>query len=296
MGSSGGTPVTQQTTQTKDPWAVAQPALGEIITQAQGTYNADVGYQPYPYNTTANLQNAYTTPGMQNMYNLAISEPQGSAALQAARQAGTTSLQNYGLSPELQNVYNEASSAQNPYLQGVINQQVGQANAAASGMGRYGSGAHDAAIAQAIAPTLSADYARRQQERQSILEGGLQRQGQWAQVMPALDEARYANAGRLLGLGDMQRSYEQALIDQQVKLWNAQQARPWEQLARKAALVQGAGQLGGTQITTSPGATQPSTLQRLLGGGLAGAGLGASIGGAPGAGIGAIGGGLLGLL
>ena len=54
--------------------------------------------------------------------------------------------------------------------------------------------------------------------------------------------------------------------------------------------------LGGTQITSSPGATQPSTLQRVLGGSLAGAGLGSSILPGIGTGIGAIGGGLLGLL
>jgi hypothetical protein len=47
--------------------------------------------------------------------------------------------------------------------------------------------------------------------------------------------------------------------------------------------------------TTTP-INQPSTLQKLLGGGLAGAGIGASFGGPPGAAVGALGGGLLGMM
>jgi hypothetical protein len=124
---------------------------------------------------------------------------------------------------------------------------------------------------------------------------GLQRAGQAAQLIPSLDEARYAGAGHLMDIGQMQRSQDQALLDQQLKLWNAQQSRSWEALQRYAALAQGAGGLGGTQITSSPGATQPSTMQRVLGGGLAGAGMG-SMFGPVGAGIGAVGGGLLGML
>jgi hypothetical protein len=59
-----------------------------------------------------------------------------------------------------------------------------------------------------------------------------------------------------------------------------------------AGVLSGAGGLGGTKITAqTPG--QASTLQRLLGGGLAGAGLGSSFG-PLGAGVGALGGAALG--
>ena len=50
-------------------------------------------------------------------------------------------------------------------------------------------------------PSLAQDYARRQQQMQGIAEGGLQRAGQWAQLMPTLDEAQYAPAERMASVG-----------------------------------------------------------------------------------------------
>jgi hypothetical protein len=308
-GSSGQQPVTQQTTQTKDPWSAAQPHLQGIMNQAATMYGANTGYLPFTGNTTAALQNQYTTPAYGAVNTLAGSELGGSTNVNAARGLMGDLVTNQGLNTGLRtaagqygDIYSRALGDQNPYLQGVINQQMNKVNSAMSGAGRYGSGGHDAAIAAAIAPTLAQDYAQRQQLQMQatgamgdIYGQGLQRAGQAAQLIPQLDEARYAGAGHLMDIGQQQRSYEQALLDQQLKQWNAGQARDWEQLARYAALAQGAGALGGTQITTSPGATQPSTLQRVLGGGLAGAGMG-SMFGPVGAGVGALGGGLLGMM
>jgi hypothetical protein len=309
MGSSSQTPVTQQTTQNRDPWAPAQPFLQQAMNNAQQLYENQGGYQPFTGNTVAGLD-PNTLLGMSDIANTAQAEPLGSTNLANARSFTNDLVQNQGLNTGLQtaanqygDIYNSALGDQNPYLQGVINQQMDKANSAMSGAGRYGSGSHDAAIAQAVAPTLAADYARRQQlqmgatgAQADIYSGGLQRAGQAAQLTPGLDQARFANAGNLLGIGDVNRGYQQQLLDQQVKLYNAQQAYPWEQLARYNAISGQAGGLGGTSVTTAPGATQPSTLQRILGGGIAGAGLGGSFGGPVGAGVGAASGGLLGLL
>jgi hypothetical protein len=308
-GSSGQQPVTQQTTQTKDPWGPSQPYLQGAMASASALYNTNSGYQPYTGNTTANLYNQYTNPAIANIMQIAANEPGGSTQLQGARNLMGDMVTNQGLNAGLQtaagqygDIYSRALGNENPYLQGVLNQQMGKVNSAMSGAGRYGSGSHDAAIAQAIAPTLAQDYMQRQQLQMQatgamgdIYGQGLQRAGQAAQLIPQLDEARFANAGKLMDLGQQQRSYEQALLDQTLKLHNAQQAYPWENLARYQAIIGGAGGLGGQQITTSPGATQPSTMQRVLGGGLAGAGMG-SMFGPVGAGIGALGGGLLGMM
>ena len=115
--------------------------------------------------------------------------------------------------------------------------------------------------------------------------------------MPTLDQARLAPAQGLMGLGQYFQEREQSALDDQIKLYNAQQAWPWEQLARYNAIAGGAGALGGTTAgsTTTP-INSPSTLQKLLGGGLAGAGIGGTFGGAPGAALGALGGGLLGMM
>jgi len=293
-GSSGQQPVTQQTTQTRDPWSQAQPYLLNTMSQAANLYNAQAGYQPYPGQTTASLN-----PALQGAWNLttslAQSEPYGSTQLAGARNLMGDLVTNQGLSPELQSMAGTLAGQQNPYLQGVIDQQMAKVNSAMSGAGRYGSGSHDAAIAQAIAPTFAQDYMQRQGMAADIYGQGLTRAGQAAQLIPTLDQARYANLGMMQDVGTQQRAYDQALLDQQLKLWNAQQAYPWEQLARYNAIVGQAGGLGGTQVTSSPGATQPSTTQRVLGGGLAGAGLG-SMFGPVGTGVGALGGGLLGLL
>jgi len=132
---------------------------------------------------------------------------------------------------------------------------------------------------------------------QGIAEGGLQRAGQWAQLMPTLDEARLAGAQGLSNIGQFYQERDQKTIDDQIKTYNAQQARPWEQLARWNAIVGGAGGLGGTMSgTQTTPINNPSTLQKLFGGAAAGAGIGGSFGGPAGAGIGALGGGLLGLL
>jgi hypothetical protein len=168
-----------------------------------------------------------------------------------------------------------------------------------SGAGRYGSGQHTDVMSRALAetadPILAQDYQARQQMQKDIMEGGLQRAGQWAQLMPQLDAARYAPLERMQGIGQFYTNRDQLALQDAISLFNAQQARPWEQLSREANILAGAGGLGGTKTTVSNPYT-PSALQAGFGGAAAGAGLGASFGGLPGAGIGAVGGGLLGLL
>ena len=115
--------------------------------------------------------------------------------------------------------------------------------------------------------------------------------------MPTLDEARWAPAQSLMALGQYQQERAQDALNDQIKLYEAGQARPWEQVARYNAISGGAGALGGsTSGTQTTPINQPSTLQRLFGGAAAGAGIGGSFGGPAGAGIGALGGGLLGMM
>ena len=148
-----------------------------------------------------------------------------------------------------------------------------------------------------MAPIMAQDYARRQQQMQSIAGGAQQAAGQWAQMMPTLDAARLAPAQNLMTLGQFYNERAQSGLGDQIKTYNAQQSLPWEQLARYNAIVGGAGGLGGTMSgTQTTPINNPSTLQKLFGGAAAGAGIGGSFGGPAGAGIGALGGGLLGLL
>jgi len=280
MGSSGGqTPVTQQTTQTKDPWSFAQPHLQNVMNSAQTYFQGDVGYQPYAGQTQAGLD-PLTTQAMGAQQGIATGSLGGTEGVNAARQLGLQQIQGAG--------------QQNPYLQSILdtsNRRIGdRINSSMSGAGRYGSGQHTDVMARALAesanPVLAEDYNQ-----------GLQRAGQWAQLMPTLDQAQYAPAQSLMALGQYNQERAQNQINDQIKLYNAQQARPWEQVARYNAIAGGAGALGGTQFgTQTTPINNPSTLQKLLGGAAAGAGIGGSFGGPAGAGIGALGGGLLGMM
>lgn len=191
-------------------------------------------------------------------------------------------------------------------------------------------------LAEASLPLLAQDYAQRQQTQLAATQGmqnalgqygdiysqGLQRQlaaaqgqgatqqtiadlygqglnrtGQFSQLTPALDAAQFANVDRSLQMGDIESQYQQALLKNQADIYNANEARPWEQIARYNAIIGGSGGLGGSTVTTQPNINASAGgLQRGLGGALTGAGLGGSIFGAPGAAIGAGIGGLAGYL
>lgn len=99
---------------------------------------------------------------------------------------------------------------------------------------------------------------------------GLNRGISAAQLAPGLNEARYADWNKMLGVGQMEEGKAQQAIDNAISVWNAKQARPWEQLMRMNAIVNGQGQFGGTQIS---GSNPASMWQQLLGGGMLGLGL-----------------------
>ena len=68
--SSGQQPVTQQTTQTRDPWIGAQPALNQVQGSASALFNDQQGYTPYAGQTLASLDPNLTTGlGWQNAIN-----------------------------------------------------------------------------------------------------------------------------------------------------------------------------------------------------------------------------------
>ena len=302
MGSSGGTPSVTQTTQSKDPWEPSQNYLKEAMSGAQNYFRGNIGYQPFPNSTVAGMDPALSR-GLGEQAQQAERMMGGSEGVRAASGLGTRMIQSEGLSPGLLQLLQQQQGQENPYLQSILNtsnrQIADKVNAGVSGAGRYGSGAHTdiaaRAMSEAADPILAQDYARRQQMQQAIMEGGLQRAGQWSQLMPTLDEAQYAPAERLSAIGQMYTDRDQKGIDEAVKRWNVQQAQPWENLQRFNAISTGAGSLGATTLGTQPGPTQPSTLQRLFGGAAAGAGLG-SMFGPVGTGVGAAGGGLLGML
>jgi len=311
-GSSSQTPAV--TTQTKDPWGPAQPYLQQAMGAGAGLYNSGTGYQPYTGETQAGLSNA-TIEGMAAAQNLYLGNKYGFPTTQAALGTAQNVIGSQGMTPgiqqaadQYQDIYQRASSPDNPYLQAQLDAQnrliADKVNSATSGAGRYGSAAHTDVLTRALsetdAPVLAQDYARRQQEMLAATQGqagvyqqGLAQAGQYSQLLPSLQQLQYLPAQNEMAMGSIYDQRAQTQLNDRIKLYNAQQSYPWEQLARFNAVLSGVGGLGGTQVTSST-PYQPPLAQRLLGGAIAGGGLGGSIFGPVGAGVGALGGAALG--
>src|SRR5262245_52626127 len=105
MGGSSQQPVTQQTTQTKDPWAPAQPFLQSAMQNAFNNYNAGVGYIPYMAATQAQLD-PWQQTGLSSMAGQALIQMGGTPGLNAASDLATNMIKQQGISDPLANVAN----------------------------------------------------------------------------------------------------------------------------------------------------------------------------------------------
>jgi hypothetical protein len=284
---------------------------------AKSYYTGDIGYHPWTGSTVAALDPNINT-GLQRQVDMANAQLDGTGneALGLSQLLGRNIIGQEGLGAlqqqawgtlgqatgQYSNIYQQAASQPNPYLPQVLNTVQDRINAAMSGAGRYGSGAYDAAIAQGMAEPLLQDYQARQQEMLAATQGlgqtqgqiagigqsGLQLAGQFGQQIPGLMQAQYLPIQQQMAAGQYMQDRAQQDLAGQIQLWNAQNAYPWQQLEREAAILAGAGQLGGTQVTAQTPQQAPA-LQRLLGGALVGGGLGSAFG-PVGTGVGALGG------
>ena len=235
----------QTSTQVNTPWAPQQPYLQDIFSQGQNLYN----------------QNLPLTP------NLSAQTQQGMGLLGQA-----SPLPGQYATDVLSGKYLDPSS--DPYLQSTYNQAVQSANNAINsnfaGNNRYGSGAHNAAIASADTNLANNLFGGAYQQ-------GIQNQLAVAGMAPGLLNYQANNA---LTAGGIQDQYnQQKAMD------------PYNRLAQYQGAV--SGNYGGTTTQTNP--IYRNAGAGLLGGALAGGKIGSMVPGlgtAWGAGIG----GVLGLL
>jgi len=231
-----------------------------------------------------------TVSGMQNTFNPAIQQMQGTA--------GGEYLSG---NPFFSGAFNAAARAAGTTFQ----DQMQQVSSNASKAGRYGSGAmgqlQDRAagtFASALTDTAGKlayqnyDAERARQEAAQANIGQLYgadyaRQLQAAQLSPALAQADYADIDKLYQIGQAQESYQQAALADAMQRYNFQQNLPAAKLQSFLSAAYGA-PMG--QQTTQP--IYRNQAANVLGGAALGGALG---GGTLGAGIGA-GAGLLGLL
>lgn len=307
MGKKGGGGSTT-TVQKADPWAGQQPYLQDIFQQAQQLYNAG-GMAPnyYPGQTVAD-QSKWTQDALQMQADRAQN---GSPLIDNASNAmnnittGQALQNNQGL-----NVLNQLSQEDNPYVDELYNRANSQAQSAINGnfsaAGRYGSGAHAAASADAANNLANEMYSALWDKRADAAQaaGQLYNTGIGQQVVAGqagqqLANQAYTDAAALGQAGAAMDDYNQQKINADIDRYNYNQQQALLALQNYNNLIQGS--YGGTTTTTGQQNSGGSTFGNVLGGALTGGGIGyglaagSTLGGPIGAGIGALAGGLLGL-
>ena len=332
MGSSGGSTTT--TVQKADPWSGQQPYLKDVFSQASHLYHSGaLSPDFYPGQTVAD-QSPWSLQAIQMQADRALA---GSASVQAAQSAvdGIVSGQALagtglgvleGLASRDVNAENSGlaalegmAQARNPWLDTLYADASREALSVLDGSfsraGRYGSGAHAAAQADAVTGLAADMYgAAYQQQMQAAAQAasaynaglgqqisaaqaagqlygqGLSQQVQAAGMAKLLAGQGYEDAAALAEAGAAQESYAQQLLNSQIDRWNYDQQKELSALNAYNQLIQG--NYGSTTTTTGKQESASSP----LGGVTAGASLGGSVAGPWGALIGGIGGGLLSLL
>lgn len=303
MGGKGGGGGSTTTVQKADPWAGQQPYLQDIFQQAQQLYNSG-GMAPnyYPGQTVAD-QSQWTQNALQMQADRAQN---GSPLIDNASNAmnnittGQALQNNQGL-----NVLNQLSQEDNPYVDELYNRANSQAQSAINGnfssAGRYGSGAHAAASADAANNLANEMYSSLWDKRADAAQaaGQLYNTGIGQQVVAGqagqqLANQAYTDAAALGQAGSVMDDYNQQKINADIDRYNYNQQQALLALQNYNNLIQGS--YGGTTTTTGQQTSSGSTLGNALGGALTGGGLAYMLGASnPIIGGAALAGGLLGL-
>jgi len=291
----------QTSSSTSAPWAAAQPALQQGLTDAMSVYKSGVGSQPNTMSTVVPFAKQ-TTQGMNQMQTganaaLPACQNQFNAVKANAAQGGLNALQQ-GAVDRLTPMADGSMLNANPYIDELIGNSSrdisGASNLMASAAGRYGSGAHQNVTEKNIGDMSSnIRYQNYGDERNkqmdaigSLFNAGQQQQGNINANTGALSDAYSAMqqpSEALMGIGGQYEDRMGRQINDQLRMFQERQDQPWSQIGRLNAVASGAGQMGGTSQATAQG---PSRLSAGLGGALGG---GTMFG--P---LGALGGGLLG--
>lgn len=275
MSLGGGGGDTKATTTTEPP-KFQTPYIKDVLGQAQ-TLNQQPGPYYYPGSTVAPAnQNNIASIGM-------LANQAAPYSANVAQQSGDALSQLYASANPLNNPY-FASTAQamvDPATQALQRQVLPGIDSGAVLAGQVGSSRQGIAQGNAINDytrnllnSLSQYGSNAYGQGLDALKSGLALAPQTSQLgaMPA----QYTGAA-----GDMQRQYEQQLIDASQQRYNYYQQLPYDQLNYYAGLV--GNPLGSRSSSIGPD-TSPSGLQSILGGAATGASLGAAI---PGFGAGA---------
>lgn len=241
--AKGGGGSTQTTVTQSQPWSAQIPYLQEIFGQAQSLYRSNTPQ----YYTGATV--APTAP-----------ESEWALAMQAARAAQGSSMNALAAQQLQASLAGQYLDQGNPMFaqmaQRVADTVTPQVNSQFAQAGRYGSGAHSAALGEALGREIGAlAYQNYADERANQLRA--------AALAPELAAQDYADIDRLAAVGAQREAIAQALINADIARFNFEQSLPFNKLAQYQDLI--AGNYGGTRTETQQFYRQPGALEAIGG-------------------------------
>lgn len=261
------------------------PGIAGVFPEANTLYQSGQLAPEYYAGQTVADQSEWTKEALEMQADRAKN---GSEVINSATNAVNAIMNGAGLSGNqgLQTL-NQMSQQTNPYLDDLYNRANEQVqsslNASFSKAGRYGSGAHEAASADAATNLAAEMYgnAYEQQMQAAQAAGQLHNQGTGQQLMGAsqaqqLGNQTYTDAAALSEAGGALDDYNQQLINADIERYNYEAQRPLAALNNYNQLIQG--NYGGTSTTTGQQSGSSNRLGNVVGGALAGGGIASMLG------------------
>lgn len=279
--SGGGGGGNTQTIQKADPWSGLQPYLSDLFKRSNMWLNSG---QPsfYPGSTVAgqapetlNAQYAQTQRALQ-----------GSPLQSAAQATGYKTLRGdyLGSNPYLNEMFTAAS---NPLIDQFSRAVAPSITSQFAAAGRYGSGAHEAALTDASGRLAQALGSMGAQIYGPAYEAERGRQQQMIGMGPQLAGLDYNDIAKLAEVGQQRQQTAQDLINANIARWDFGQNRDLQKLQAFSQLIQGGSPYGQSTSQTKLPQTGGFNAAGALGGGLAGMQLASALGAGGGAAAGA---------
>lgn len=256
----GGDNTTTQST-TSDPWSSAQPALETGLTGAQDLYNAGVGSQVYQGSTVIPFADQ-TTQGFNAIESNANANMNGqglSGQYQGIIDSGGYNAAQQGAMSQMQQA---ASGYQNDptyqmMRQNTLNDVSNSVNESISSAGRYGSAAHTGALVDQIS-NAGAQMDMQQLSRQDAANQNLFNMGQAGQGNLANAYAGMNQPSQdLMQIGSAYEDLATRTMNDELRIFDEAQNKPWENLGRLNAVATGAGNYGSSTTTAQGAGSNP---------------------------------------
>lgn len=224
MSGGGGGSKTQTVTESNTPWSAQIPLWKTSYERLNDLYGSGaLRINPYPGQTVAP-----TSPETGQAWNMVASRAQAGSPL--------NSLSKGYLGDVLAGRYLGRDA---PGFASVLDRTRNAVNATYALGGRYGSGAHNSAVAHGVGGLLNDAY----QAERSRMDAA-------AQLAPQLAQQDYFDAQQLAQVGQQRQAHLQNLINAEIQRYNAMQQAPINELALYQNFI--GGNIGGTKTTTTP--------------------------------------------